>query len=143
MQDVRQKIVTKIFPQLVYLCANIVIYIDKAALHDTTYVKRVEDFALRSTATEGSGEKPTLIIVQNFANPSQQADLSAYEIDKSSNDFCEANRESSVVEIINSYYQGGVTVAKLPEYDSNPLLYETQLNRIKVSRTTFILLIYD
>lgn len=131
LQEGRQKIVTTLFPQLVYLCANVIIYVDSARLHNSSYVERIEDFAAKSTITEGSGEKPKLLVVQNFANPSQQTDLSAYEVEASTSDFFTANKESGVIEKITTYYQG-VKVVKMPEYQVNPTLYEDQLSRLKV-----------
>jgi hypothetical protein len=130
----RQQIVNTIFPQLAYLCANIIIYVGRGAIHEETYVRRLEEFTAKSTATEGSGEKPMLIIVQNFENPCQQKDPeTSYDLVRASNDFYSAHKNSPFLDKLNQYYYGGINVIKLPEHSVAPTIYERQLTRLKVS----------
>eukprot|EP01121_Diplochlamys_sp_Union-15-3_P007641 TRINITY_DN1959_c0_g2_i1.p1 TRINITY_DN1959_c0_g2~~TRINITY_DN1959_c0_g2_i1.p1 ORF type:complete len:165 (+),score=14.94 TRINITY_DN1959_c0_g2_i1:452-946(+) len=44
----RQEFISKELPQLAYLLSNIVIYVDKVEVHNTTYVKRLMELAERS-----------------------------------------------------------------------------------------------
>jgi hypothetical protein len=134
--------VKTLFPQLAYLISNIVVLIDKQPPHHTGYIEKLLKFAELSTKNSGTGEKPFLIVIQNFANPENQKDsTTSYTLQQSTADFMEClSRQKRIQELLQHYRE--VTFLRLPSWTSHPLLFDQQICLLQVLFILFILFIH-
>jgi predicted acylesterase/phospholipase RssA len=123
----RHEVVKTIFPQLAYVISNIVVLIDKQPPHHTGYIEKLTKFAELSTKNSGSGEKPFLIVVQNFANPETQRDsTTSYTLNQSTSDFMQClSREKKAQELLQHYRE--ICFIRLPSWALHPLLFDQQI----------------
>lgn len=123
----REEVVKTIFPQLAYLISNIVVLIDKQPPHHTGYVEKLTKFAELSTINSGTGEKPFLMIIQNFANPENQREkYDSYKIEQSTTDFNECiQRQKKTQELLQHYRD--ICFIRLPSWTAHPLLFDQQI----------------
>jgi len=125
-QKERENVVKAIFPQLAYLISNVVVLVDRQLPYHTSYLDKLEKFAEASTRNPGPGEKPFLIIIQNFADPDQQGNKDAYDIEESTAEFLHCIQEYSKAQSLLQHYRQ-VCFLRLPSWSSHPILYDKQI----------------
>lgn len=121
MSKERHDVIRTVFPQLAYLISNVVVLLDKQPPHHTGYIEKLTKFAELSTMNSGTGEKPFLIVIQNFANPDNQRDgEQAYSIEQSTANFNECiQRQKKTQELLQHYRE--VCFIRLPSWTAHPL----------------------
>jgi hypothetical protein len=132
MDKQREEVVKTIFPQLAYLLSNIVILVDKQPPHHTGYLERLIHFTEVTVQNPGAGEKPFLIVIQNFANPdNQKADSNAYIIDQSTADFNECIlRQRKAQDLLQHFRE--ICFVRIPSWTLHPLLFDQQICLLQV-----------
>jgi hypothetical protein len=128
----RDEVVKTVFPQLAYLISNIVVLIDKQPPHHTGYAEKLTKFAELNTLNSGTGEKPFLIVIQNFVDPeSQKGGEQAYSIEQSTADFNECiQRQRKTQELLQHYRE--ICFIRLPSWTSQPILFDQQICLLQV-----------
>jgi hypothetical protein len=124
--------VTTIFPQLAYLISNIVILVDRQLPFHTSYIEKLEKFAEASIRNSGTGEKPFLIIIQNFADPDNEKNENAYNIDQSTADFLQCIKSQPKMQSLLQHYRR-VCFMRLPSWITHPILYDKQIYLLHVN----------
>jgi hypothetical protein len=130
LQNERDKVVEAVFPQLAYLLSNIVILLDRHPPHHSSYIEKLQRFAEASSRTPGFGEKPFLIVVQNFVDPPNPQDTNAYKLAQSTNDFLECIKQSKAISLLEQYRD--LCFIRLPSWHNYPLLYDQQICLLRV-----------
>jgi hypothetical protein len=110
-----------------------VVLIDKQPPHHTGYIEKLTKFAELSTKNSGTGEKPFLIIIQNFANPDNQKDGTAsYTLRQSTSDFMQClSQQKKTQELLQHYRE--ICFIRLPSWTSERLLFDQQICLLQVS----------
>lgn len=141
MQAERAELVNEVFPQLAYLLSNIIVFVTRLPPHHTKTMESLISFAQASTKNPGSGEKPLLIIIQNFADQELQlGNKSAlYLIANSTKLFHEhvLNQNQAAKEALK-YYRD-IYFVKLPSYNMDAILFDAQILCLQVPFTTISL----
>jgi predicted acylesterase/phospholipase RssA len=127
LSNERHNVIKTVFPQLAYLISNIVVLVDRQPPHHTGYVEKLTKFAELNTVNSGAGEKPFLIVIQNFANPEQQkAGEESYRIEQSTADFNECiQRQKKTQELLQHYRE--ICFIRLPSWTAHPHLFDQQI----------------
>jgi hypothetical protein len=133
----REEVVKTMFPQLAYLISNIVVLIDKQPPHHTQYMEKLIKFAELSTKNSGPGEKPFLIIIQNFANPENQRDEHrSYLFDVSTEDFNVCIRQQQKATELLQHYRD-ICFVRLPSWNKNPELFDQQICSLQLKLSQY------
>jgi hypothetical protein len=129
MQQERAELVNEVFPQLAYLLSNIIVFVTRQPPHHTKAMENLISFAQASAKNTGSGEKPLLIIIQNFADQELQLPDkdTAYLINNTTKLFHEyvLNRNSMAKEALKHYRD--IYFVKLPSWYMDALLFDRQI----------------
>jgi hypothetical protein len=128
----RTEIVKIIFPQIAYLVSNIIVFISRDPPHHTGYFERLSKFIQSSVQNPGSGEKPFLVVIQNFCNPeSQKSSTESYDLNNSKKDFQHCLRQQEKLSDLLQHYRD-ICFIRVPSWLSHPDLYGQQICVIKV-----------
>jgi hypothetical protein len=129
-------VIKTLFPQFAYLISNVVVLIDKQPPHHTGYIEKLTRFAELSTMNSGTGEKPFLIVIQNFISPDLQKggttqSPEALKIQKSTEDFFECIRRQKKTQELLQHYRD-ICFIRLPSWATHPLLFDQQICLLQV-----------
>jgi hypothetical protein len=133
----RHEVVKTIFPQIAYLISNIVVLVDKQPPHHTGYAEKLTKFAELSTVNSGTGEKPFLIVIQNFVSPellesgSTTKTRESLKIERSTADFHECIGEQKKTEELLQHYRD-ICFIRLPSWATHPALFDQQICLLQV-----------
>jgi hypothetical protein len=117
------------------------VLIDKQPPHHTGYVEKLTKFAELSTKNSGTGEKPFLIVIQNFANPGQQKGTEAYNPENSTQDFYKCIQEQQKTQELLQHYRE-VRFFRLPSWNNDPILFDQQICSLQVCSTFLVFSYY-